>query len=56
MAKDNMRMPMASAGITSYYDEYNSKIDLKPGHVVVIAVVIILVVAALHIWASGFLA
>lgn len=56
MAKDNMRMPMSTAGINSFSDEYGSKFVLKPGHIVVMVVVVMLVVVALHLWASGFLA
>lgn len=56
MAKDNVRMPMSTAGISTYFEDYKSKIELKPGHVIVIAVVVMIVIAALHLWASGFLA
>ena len=56
MAKESTRMPMGSAGITSYFDEYRSKIEFKPGHVIIMAVVIILIIVALHLWASTFLA
>ena len=55
MAKDTTRMPMSGAGLTNYYDDYHSSISIKPGHVIVFAVVVILIVAALHIWGSGFL-
>jgi len=55
MAKDQMRMPMSTAGITSFSDEYGSKFVFKPGHIVVMIVVVILIVVALHLWASGFL-
>jgi len=56
MAKDQMRMPMSTAGITSFNEGYGSRIVLKPGHIIVMIVVVMLVVVALHLWASGFLA
>lgn len=56
MAKETTRMPMGSAGITSYFEEYRSKIEFKPGHVIIMAIAIILVIVALHLWADVFLA
>ncbi len=55
MAKDSTRMPMSTAGITSYHDEYRSKIEFKPGQVIVFSIIVILVIAALHLWGSGLL-
>ena len=55
MADDKLRMPMGSAGITSFYDDYRSKIEFTPAHVIVFAVVVILIVVVLHIWVSGLL-
>ncbi|MEM3154486.1 MAG: preprotein translocase subunit Sec61beta [Candidatus Woesearchaeota archaeon] len=56
MAQERARMPMSTAGITTYFEEYRSKIEFKPGHVIVMAIVIILIVVALHLWAGAFLA
>lgn len=56
MAQERTRMPMSTAGITTYFEEYRSKIEFKPGHVIVMAVVIILIIVALHLWAGAFLA
>jgi len=55
MAKEKTRMPMSTAGITTYFEDYKSKIEFKPGHVIVLSVIILLIVVALHIWGSGFL-
>ncbi len=55
MAKDKSRMPMSTAGITSYFEEYRSRIEIKPGIVIVFSVIVMLVVVALHIWGSGLL-
>jgi preprotein translocase subunit Sec61beta len=56
MAKESTRMPMGSAGITTYFEEYRSKIEFKPGHIIIFAVVVILIVVALHLWAGSLLA
>lgn len=55
MAKDTTRMPMSTAGITSYFEEYRSKIEFKPGHVIVMSVVVMLIVIAMHVWGTGLL-
>jgi len=55
MAKDSTRMPMSTAGITQYFDEYRSKIEFSPGHIIVFSVIVILIIVALHIWGSSLL-
>ena len=55
MAQDKTRMPMSTAGITTYFDDYHSKIEFKPGHIITFAVVVMLIVVAMHIWGSSFL-
>ena len=49
MAKDDrIQMPSSGAGITRYFDDYKSKFELKPSHVVILAVLIIVVIIFLH--------
>ncbi|MBW2969613.1 preprotein translocase subunit Sec61beta [Candidatus Woesearchaeota archaeon] len=55
MAQEKSRMPMSTAGITSYFEEYKSKIEFKPGHIIIFSVIVVLIVIALHIWGSSFL-
>jgi len=55
MAQEKARMPMSTAGITTYFEEYRSKIEFKPGHIIVFSIVVMLIVIALHIWAAGIL-
>ncbi len=52
MAKNKINMPQSSAGITRYFDDYKSNIEFKPGHIVVLAVVVVLLVIALNIWGN----
>ena len=46
---------MSTAGITTYFDEYRSKIEFKPGHIIVFSIIAVLIVVALHIWVGGLL-
>ena len=55
MAKDKVNMPMSTAGITRYFDDYKSKIEFKPGHVLIFSVVVVLIVVALHIWGGAII-
>ncbi len=52
MARDKVNMPMSTAGITRYFEDYKSKIEFKPGHVILFAVIIMLAIIALHIWGA----
>ena len=52
MARDDkMQMPSSGAGITRYFDDYKSKLQLKPAHVLVLAAIIIAVIVFLHVQA-----
>ena len=56
MARSNkVNLPSGMGGLTRYFDDYTSKIELKPGHVVILAVIIMLIVVFLHIQGSAFL-
>jgi len=46
---DKIQMPSSGAGITRYFDDYKSKIEFKPEHVVILAVLIIVVIIILHL-------
>jgi len=49
MAKNNkINMPMSGAGITRYFEDYKSSIEFKPGHIVVLAVIVIIFVLVLN--------
>ncbi|MBR9702478.1 preprotein translocase subunit Sec61beta [Candidatus Woesearchaeota archaeon] len=51
MAKDNqVRMPSSGAGITQFFDDYKSKIEFQPIHVVILVGIVILI--ELVLWAS----
>ncbi len=48
MAQDKISMPSSMAGLTRYFDDYKSKIELKPEHVIVLIIVVILIEVILN--------
>ncbi len=54
MANDKVNMPSGSGGLMRYFDEYKSKIQIKPGLVVVFILVIIILVLILHLYGKGW--
>jgi len=56
MARDNkISLPSSGGGLIRYFDEYKSKISFKPGHIIVLVVIIIIIEIILHTWGYGFL-
>jgi len=55
MGNDKVAMPSSTAGITRYFDDYKSKIELKPGHIIIMALVLIIVSVILHVYGRGLL-
>ena len=55
MAKDRIQMPSGMGGLVRYFDEYKSKIEFKPGHIIVLVVIIIIIEVILHNMGSGWL-
>ncbi len=51
MASKNMRLPSSGAGLTSFYAEYKSNFVLKPGHVIALVVMVIILEILLHTFA-----
>jgi preprotein translocase subunit Sec61beta len=54
MAKDKISMPSSTAGITRYFDDYRSKIELKPGHVIVLVCIVMILVLLLHAFGNSW--
>lgn len=46
-----MRLPSSGAGLTSFYAEYKSNLVFKPGHVVALVVLVIILEILLHTFA-----
>jgi len=43
MADEQMRMPMSSGGLVRYFEEYKSKLQIDPMHVVLIIAAVIVI-------------
>ncbi len=41
MSQDKISMPSSGAGLTRYFDDYKSKIEIKPEHVIVLIILVI---------------
>jgi len=54
MAEDKIRLPSGQGGLTRYFDEYKSKIEVSPGSVIVMAVGIMVLVILLHQFGGRF--
>lgn len=55
MAQDKIRMPSSMGGLVRYFDEYKSRISIKPGTVIVLAVIVIIIMVIIHVYGKSFL-
>lgn len=55
MAKDKISMPSSMGGLVRYFDEYKSKIQLKPGHIIILCIIIFLIIVLLHAYGSALI-
>jgi preprotein translocase subunit Sec61beta len=53
--QDKVNIPSGMGGLTRYFDDYTSNIELKPGHVIIIAVVIMVLIIILHMQGGSWL-
>ncbi|HDQ60056.1 MAG TPA: preprotein translocase subunit Sec61beta [Candidatus Woesearchaeota archaeon] len=44
-----VKLPSSGGGIIQYYDEYKSKIEITPVHVIIITIAVMLGVVLMHI-------
>jgi len=43
MADDKIQMPSSGAGLTRFFDDYHTKVELKPEHVIILIVLVIVI-------------
>ena len=55
MADNKISMPSGMGGLVRYFDEYKSKIRFKPGHIVVLCVVVIIIMIVLYAYGNRIL-
>jgi len=47
-------MPSSGAGLTRYFDEYKSNFMLKPGHIILVALLVMVIVVLLHLYGKSW--
>ncbi len=50
-----MQMPSGMGGLVRYFDEYKSKIEFKPGHIIILCVVVIAIMVFLYTYGGKLL-
>ncbi|MBI4439619.1 preprotein translocase subunit Sec61beta [Candidatus Woesearchaeota archaeon] len=55
MAKDRISMPSGIGGLVRYFDEYHSKIQFKPGHIVIFCIVVMLIMILLYAYGGSLI-
>lgn len=55
MAQDRIQLPSGMGGLVRYFDEYKSKLVIKPGHIIIICVVIMVIMILLYTFGNSIL-
>ena len=55
MVDNRINMPSGMGGLVRYFDEYKSKIKFKPGHIIVLCIVVIAIMVFLYIYGNKLL-
>lgn len=55
MAQEKIQMPSSGGGLVRYFDDYKSKIEIKPHYVLAVIVLIIIIEIFLHTKGVGIL-
>ena len=55
MSQDKISMPSSTAGITRFFDEYKSKITIKPEVVIILSILIMVIEIILYIYGYNIL-
>ncbi len=53
--KNRVSMPASTAGLTRYFEDYRSKIEIRPAYIIVMAVVVMLIIVLLNAYGSALL-
>jgi len=54
--RDNrIQMPSGMGGLVRYFDEYHSKLRFKPGHIIIIAGVVMVIMLILYAYGNSLL-
>ena len=53
MAQDKIRMPSGIGGLVRYFDEYKSNIRFKPGHLIVLIFIVMILMFLLYTFGNA---
>lgn len=52
MGRDRISMPSGMGGLVRYFDEYKSNIRFKPGHIIVLCIVVMSIMILLYTYGN----
>ncbi len=55
MGNDKVQMPRGMGGLVRYFDDVKSKFTFKPGLVIVLCVIVIMIMIILHLFGNRIL-
>ena len=55
MSQDKIQMPSGMGGLVRYFDEYHSKLVIKPGHIILIGILLMVIMILLYTFGSGWI-
>jgi len=55
MAQQRINLPSGSGGLMRYFDEYHSKIRIKPGHIIILSILVIVIMLFLYSFGNRLL-
>lgn len=55
MAKDKIQMPSGMGGLVRYFDDYKSKIEFKPGHIIFMIILLVIIIIILNVYGASWL-
>jgi len=55
MPQDRIQLPSGMGGLVRYFDEYKSKIEFKPGHIIILCIAVIIIMILLYSFGAQLL-
>lgn len=55
MAQDRISMPSGQGGLIRYFEDYKSKVSLKPGHVIILVILVMIIIILLHAYGGNII-
>jgi preprotein translocase subunit Sec61beta len=55
MGNNKISMPSGMGGLVRYFDEYKSKLEFQPGHIIVLCVAVIIIMMLLYVYGNSLL-